>query len=70
MRSKKQKRRTFPCPEDGCPTRFTCDACLDEHLRSIHDSSYGAVFGDVPVAWIEFCEAHAEFPIERVSAQA
>lgn len=68
MRAKKHERRTFPCPESGCPTRFGCDACLDEHLRSVHDSSYGVVFGDVPLDWVELCEGHAEFPVERLPA--
>lgn len=59
--------RHVPCPEDDCPTRFACDACLDEHLRTVHEATYVGVFGDVSTAWVTLCEGHAEFPVERIT---
>lgn len=58
----------IPCPEDGCSTRFTCDACFDEHLRSVHGATYAGVFGDVPTAWLVVCRGHEEFPLGRLTA--
>lgn len=55
------------CPQEGCRTRFACDACLDEHLRSIHEATYLGIFGDVAPPWVTLCEGHAEFPLDRIT---
>ena len=56
------------CPELDCPTLFTCDGCLDEHLRSVHGTSYTAVYGKVLPDWLVFCEGHGNFPVGRLAA--
>lgn len=58
---------TVTCPEQGCSTRFACDACLDEHLRSIHEETYLGTFGDVAQSWVTLCEGHTEFPLDRIT---
>lgn len=54
------------CPEASCSIKFHCDACLDEHLRTVHDTDYAAVYGDTPLAWVELCPGHAEYPLDRL----
>lgn len=58
----------MPCPQDECGVRFECDACLAEHLSSVHATTYATVYGDVPEAWMERCPGHLDFPIERSPA--
>lgn len=56
------------CPSPECDTTCECDACLDEHLRQAHDTTYGERFGPAPSTWLGLCPRHEGLPVQRMGA--
>lgn len=57
-----------PCPSPECDATIDCDACLDAHLREVHDTTYGERFGPAPSTWLSLCTKHQGVPVQRMEA--